>query len=319
MLLKKPEAHQRLWAFADQGIVSSGNFATALMLARALKPSEFGVYAVLFAAILFLNTIQAALVTYPLSIFGAPLSVADLRDWAAKGTTCTLILGGALAACMCLICLAARQAGLIPMVCLAMIAWQLQETTRVAFFAHLRQKEAVTGDAVSYLGQALLVAILWRSGILTVRLAFAAIAFSSFVAFGFQAIQLRLSPRIVSSWRDFARTSRKVGTWGLPARVATLFTLQAFPWVLFFTHGATSAGIYQALGSAVAVSNPIVFSTGNLITATMAGSVGRLRFERSFRHGLYGFAIVAPYYFNRIADAAPNSADLLRSQLALCT
>jgi hypothetical protein len=28
----------------------------------------------------------------------------------------------------------------------------------------------------------------------------------------------------------------------------------------------------------------------------MAGGVGRLRFERSFRHALYGLAVVAPYY-----------------------
>jgi hypothetical protein len=266
------------------------------MLARALKPSEFGVYAILFAAILFLNTVHAALVTYPLSLFGAPMSAIDLQDWTSKAVASTLVLGGPLCCCICLICVVAGRPGLIPVVSLATVAWQLQEATRMSFFAHLRQKHAVTGDGVSYLGQALLVAVLWHYGKLTVPLAFTVIALSSAAAFGLQLAQLRLSPRSVAHWRDFARASREVGTWGLPARLATLFTLQAFPWALFLSHGAASAGIYQALGSAVAVSNPVVFSTGNLITATMAGTVGRERFARSFRHGVYGLVIISPYY-----------------------
>jgi hypothetical protein len=296
MPVKKSESRQRLWAFADQGVVSLGNFVTTLLLARALKPSEFGVFSVLFASILFLNTIHAALVTYPLSIFGAPMPAAGLKDWTTKAIVGTLALNGVLISCMCLICLAVSHPELIPAVCLAMLAWQLQETTRMGFFAHLRQKHALPGDAVSYLGQALLIAVLWHSGMLTVKMAFAFIALSSAVAFGLQVAQFGLSPPMLSSWRDFAKASRELGTWGLPARIATLFTLQAFPWVLFYTHGAASAGIFQAVGSSVAVSNPVVFSTCNLITATMAGSPGRERFVRSFRHALYGLAVIAPYF-----------------------
>src|SRR5271170_6186042 len=73
-LLRTREAHQRFWAFIDQGVVSLGNFMATVMLARALKPGEFGIFALLFGSILFLNTVHAALVTYPLSIFGAPMT-----------------------------------------------------------------------------------------------------------------------------------------------------------------------------------------------------------------------------------------------------
>ena len=234
--------------------------------------------------------------TYPLSIFGAPMTTLDLREWTTKAIAGTAIVGGCAAACISLMCLAVGQPRLILVVCLAMISWQLQETTRNAFFAHLHQKNAVLGDAASYLGQAVLIAALWHRGAITLQRTFGVIAISSVVGFFIQAAQLKLSSRGLSSWRDFGRASRKLGAWGLPARMATFFTLQAFPWVLFYTHGLVAPGIYQALGSSVSVSNPIVFSTGNLITASVARDKGSKGFDRAVRHGQHGLAIVCAYY-----------------------
>jgi hypothetical protein len=104
---------------------------------------------------------------------------------------------------------------------------------------------------------------------------------------------------------EFVQASRNLARWGLPARIAALFTVQAFPWILFYSHGAASAGIFQALCSPAALTNPVVFSTGNLITATIAGGTGRERFERAFRHGLYGLAAIGPYYL--VALVVPHT------------
>jgi hypothetical protein len=302
MLSKTPEVHQRFWAFFDQGIVSIGNFITTLLLVRALRPGEFGIFALLFGSIIFFNTVHAALVTYPLSIYGAPMTVAELQRWTTKAISGTVLVGVGVFVCMWLVCIAAARPGLTLIVSLAAIAWQLQETTRTGFFAHMRQKQAVSGDAASYLGQAVLIALLWNRGAVTLHRTFAVIAFTSAVAFCIQAAQLKLSFRGLSAWREFVLASQKLGTWGLPARIASFFNAQAFPWVLFYSHGAASAGVFQALVSSVAVSNPVVFSTCNLITATVAGDSGTKRFDRAMRHGLYGLAIVCPYFMVGLLD-----------------
>jgi O-antigen/teichoic acid export membrane protein len=296
MISKTPEVYQRFWAFLDQGMVSIGNFITTLLLARTLRPGEFGIFALLFGSIVFLNTVHAALVTYPLSIHGAPMTTGALQKWTTKAISGTLMVGVGVFISISLICFAAGEPGLTLVVSLAAIAWQLQETTRTTFFAHLRQKQAVPGDATSYLGQAVLIALLWNHGAVTLQRTFSAIAFTSFIAFCIQVAQLKLSFHGLSGWREFVFASQKLGTWGLPARVASFFTAQAFPWVLFYYHGAAAAGIFQALGSSVAVSNPVVFSTCNLITATVAGDSGAKRLDRALRHALYGLAIVCPYF-----------------------
>jgi hypothetical protein len=302
MLSKTPEVQQRFWALLDQGIVSIGNFITTLLLVRTLRPDEFGIFALLFGSIIFFNTVHAVLVTYPLSIYGAPMTVAELQRWTTKAISGTVMVGAGVFGGIGLVCIAAGQPGLTLIVSLAAIAWQLQETTRTGFFAHLRQKQAVPGDAASYLGQALLIAFLWNRGAVTLHRTFAVIAFTSALAFCIQVAQLKLSFRGLSAWREFVLASRKLGTWGLPARIASFFTAQAFPWVLFYSHGAASSGVFQALVSSVAVSNPVVFSTCNLITATVAGDSGAKRFDRAMRHGLYGLAIVCPYFMVAMLD-----------------
>ena len=81
-----------VWALADQGIVSLGNCATNVMLARSLAVAEFGIFALLLEAMLFLNSLQAALVIYPLSVRGAILDREGLRRLAGSCLMLTLAL-----------------------------------------------------------------------------------------------------------------------------------------------------------------------------------------------------------------------------------
>src|SRR3954454_21269188 len=57
-------------ALIDQGLVSGINFVTAVVVARNLAPTSYGYYALLFAAILFINGLQTALITGPLMVIG---------------------------------------------------------------------------------------------------------------------------------------------------------------------------------------------------------------------------------------------------------
>jgi hypothetical protein len=70
---------QGFWALADQGVVSLGTFLMSILLARHLAPAEYGIYALIFAAIFFFNGIHMSLVTYPLSVSGATVDTERLR------------------------------------------------------------------------------------------------------------------------------------------------------------------------------------------------------------------------------------------------
>src|SRR5579864_7820127 len=71
---------QGVWSLADQGSVSLGAFLSSLLLARTLVPSEYGVYVLIINLALFMNNVASAVVTYPLSIRGAVIDAAGLRE-----------------------------------------------------------------------------------------------------------------------------------------------------------------------------------------------------------------------------------------------
>src|SRR3954470_15837197 len=107
--LRRTDEHmQRFWALADQGVVSLGNFATTLLMARYLPASEFGIYSLLFSTILFLNSLHSALVTLPVLIRGAGMSSPELRLWASAAilatSSLTAVFGG-------IVAIAARMTG----------------------------------------------------------------------------------------------------------------------------------------------------------------------------------------------------------------
>src|SRR5690348_2243243 len=62
---------QYLWAGLDQGMFSFANFIMNVFLARALSPSEYGVFAVGQSLFLFIVGFQNALIIEPMSVLGA--------------------------------------------------------------------------------------------------------------------------------------------------------------------------------------------------------------------------------------------------------
>jgi Na+-driven multidrug efflux pump len=181
----------------------------------------------------------------------------------------------------------------MPYVGAAIVMWQLQETTRTAFFSHFRQRDALPGDVISYLGQALVMILLSRFGRLSLETVFLAMSATSLAGFVLQAAQLRLRWPRRGGWSEVAGDASAYGMWGLPARISMLFSVQAFPWMLFHARGAAAAAAFQALTSAVSFTNPVTIGTGNLVTATVARDIGPERFAAATRHAAYGLAVLA--------------------------
>ena len=63
--------HQKLnWTIADQGVVSGVNFITGLLIARFLGIEAFGVFTLVWMAVLFVNSIQIAMISAPMMTIG---------------------------------------------------------------------------------------------------------------------------------------------------------------------------------------------------------------------------------------------------------
>lgn len=59
------------WAIADQGLVSTTNFAASVLAAKTMSPEDFGLYSVGFTVLLLLGSLHSALVSEPMLVLGA--------------------------------------------------------------------------------------------------------------------------------------------------------------------------------------------------------------------------------------------------------
>jgi O-antigen/teichoic acid export membrane protein len=258
------------WALCDQAIVSGGNFLTNLVLIRTLAPSSYGAYALILNAVLFLNNLHTNMVAYPVCIQGARSDDEGLRGVATGGVLATLLGLVVSALVITAACFSIHRAFLIPIVVAATLFWQFQETLRTVFVARLAYKRALAGDALSYLGQAaVLAAICWHS-VPGLPLVFSVVLGTSLLAGAAQAIQLRPSQISRPMRRSFFRELWRLGKWSTLAKVAAFFTFQAFPWLLAYTSGLVTVASFQALFQLVALANPLLLGFNNLIIASIA-------------------------------------------------
>src|SRR5579863_6758098 len=61
-----------IWAVADQAMISGSNFTTMVLVARGLgDPAQFGIFTLVYSALLFSNQLQSALITQPHNVLGS--------------------------------------------------------------------------------------------------------------------------------------------------------------------------------------------------------------------------------------------------------
>ena len=128
------------WALLDQSVVSGSNFVIGILLARFLGPEAFGIFVLLQAVMLYVNSYQGALIFQPM-LSAAPQLTENERNKYLQGVFAmqlmlTLFLGLAATA----IAVVAHMFGLINMagldvntiaaVICAMFGFQLQDWQR---------------------------------------------------------------------------------------------------------------------------------------------------------------------------------------------
>jgi O-antigen/teichoic acid export membrane protein len=316
------------WALCDQAIVSGGNFLTNLVLIRTLAPSSYGGYALLLNAMLFANSLHTNMVAYSVCVRGAQSDDEALRGVATGGLIATLSGVAINAVLITAACFSIHRSSLIPIVVGAVLFWQLQETLRTVFVSRLAYRRALAGDALSYLGQAALVAAVCCRHEPSLFFVFAVILVSSLLAGIVQAVQIRPNQLDGDVLQSFFRELWRLGKWNTLAKVVAFFTFQVFPWLLAYRSGLAAVASLQSLYQLVALANPLLLGFNNLIIASIAGrkradgvvpwtaAAKQIRLAAILLGSYFAVLAICPYFFMRMLYGSHSpylaNASLLR-------
>lgn len=271
----------RLWPLADQALVSGTNFVTMVLLARGMAPARFGSFTLLYAVLLFANGLQSSLITQPHNVLAATRTGEDYRRF----TTSLAIAQLVVAAAAGLLALAAGAIGLLvgwraaPLLMIlgaAIVAWQLQEFVRRVLYTERRVSAAFVNDLISYAGQGVTVAVLWRFSELTPGVALWVIAATSAAGAAYGFVQIR--PSLIATFRgDALRETWHFGKW-----LAGGETLRWLSSVELYQYLA--AGLLGTAATATIRSAQVIFGPTRLLLFSL-NDVLPIKFARSLRSG----------------------------------
>jgi O-antigen/teichoic acid export membrane protein len=159
------------WALTDQAVVSATNFLTSVMLARFMGLREFGVFALAWMSVLFVNSLQNALIVAPMMSIGPKQESKDRPQYFGAVVFQELVL---VFFCFILVFIALSIAGnyfhqanlhlLTLPLAFSAFAYQMQDFVRRYFFATRQGKRALADDAISYLTQLPILLGLYKAG-----------------------------------------------------------------------------------------------------------------------------------------------------------
>jgi O-antigen/teichoic acid export membrane protein len=297
------------WTLADQGVVSSGNFLLNVLLARTLSEDDYGKFALFLGAIFILRAIDYSLISYPLSV--RLCHATDEERPRLLGNT--LLLMGVLSLVLVVVFalggMVLEDVIVLP-ACLCYLCWQAHETTRRCLLADFRYRSAVWGDAFSYVGQALLIAVLSWTHIVTLTSALYVMSATFAVGAFVHASKLKYTWPDLAETRLLAREYLSVGKWSLVNYQLVLFRAQLFPWTLAAVAGTAATASLQAGLNIANMMNPIIFGIGNAIPQVAAqahrtdGVIGASR-------AAYGYVLFGMGPILVICAAAVLMPDLL--------
>lgn len=190
------------WALADQALVSGSNFVASILLARFLGLELFGQFVLIYSILLYANTIQVTMIISPMMSLAPQVRNQKARDEFLRGAFAvqaffsgTLIIVIML---LGLLMIAVRPSyisyDIIVSFSLAAALFQMQDWLRRFFFVNSAGMKAFVNDLISYLGQVLVLLLLYHFSKLNVPNAFLAIAGTSTAACVFGVLTEKLTP-----------------------------------------------------------------------------------------------------------------------------
>jgi O-antigen/teichoic acid export membrane protein len=155
------------WAVIDQGVVSSANFVTGILLARIMGVDEFGRYVLAWTVVLFAQSIQNAAILAPMLSIGPKYDGEAAREYfdAAILRQRIYVIASALVSWSGLkiaaVVTSIEQLHAIAFpVAVAVLVSQTQEFVRRYYFAAMRPKRSLVADTIRYCLQVCLIIII---------------------------------------------------------------------------------------------------------------------------------------------------------------
>jgi O-antigen/teichoic acid export membrane protein len=270
-------AQQGIIAAADQGIISITNFASALLLARAVEPTEFGVYAVGFLLLHLLRALQDGLIVQPLSTYGPVMEIGAFRRYATENGVLQVLLAGSSAAAAAvfgwfLTFLGNDTAGpTLFIMWFVFLTWPLQEFIRRCFYSRNQIPKGVVNTITASLIR-LGVLVIWASeNRLNGQAGLNAIGWGSLIALTlgiWQARQFWTFRKI-----DVLKTARKnweFGKWVLGGSLANWGAAELYPLLAAGIISFAAAGAYRALQNLVAPVHVLLRAIDTFLTPRAA-------------------------------------------------
>ncbi|HMB96025.1 MAG TPA: hypothetical protein VKK61_08305 [Tepidisphaeraceae bacterium] len=293
--------HRRAtWVLMDQGIVSIGNFLTANLLGRKLPEGEFGNFGLLLETMLYFNSLQSALVIYPLTVKGATGDRENLGRLATLSILFSFLLLPVLGFGMGFSIQRALNNWYIVFPGIAaMLLWQLQETMRRGLMSDLRFADTLIGDFISYPGQAIIIFCLAHYTTVTLDRAFLIIGATSALATCIQGWQIGLKPVELHMLKSVGIEFWRLGRWMVLSASSTLVSTLAYWWTLKWRFGPETCGVFTAIAQLFKPANPIVSSMCGLIVPAVARSSveggSHAASRTATKYILFGAMLIFPY------------------------
>ncbi len=270
-------ARQGYLSGLDQALISLTNFATSIMLARALSPTQFGAYGVGFILLRAARAFQEGLVVQPMTSLTPLLEVEDRRGYLSGSAGVQLGLASA-EALVCaglgwaLIQLGNDVAGptLFALWCPLLLA-QPQEFVRRVFYTLDQVSLAVLNTLVSSVVQLVLLAWFLAAGGDSGTVGLYAIGWSSGAALLLGLLQTRQlwigrGVDLLATWRR----NWRFGRWVLGGTAASWIAVEVYPVLTAGLVSFAATGAYRALQNVVAPIHSLLRAMDTYFTPRLA-------------------------------------------------
>jgi O-antigen/teichoic acid export membrane protein len=258
---------------ADQAMVSGVNFLVGILLARLLGVAGYGRFVLAFSAVLFLNSIQMALILSPMMVIGAKkdqnekaayFGAVFMQQICFVFFSILLILGGG----FILVQLVPKwQVGnlLLPLAAAA-VGFQTQEFFRRYCFTQIQARAAIMIDGIYYGGQILILALIASYGKLTPVVALWGIAGAASIAIlaGLVGIRGKLAFD-VPVFKNTVKQHWDFGKWLGGSAVLQWFSGQLFIYVSAACLSAAAAGAIKAAQNIVGITHILFLGMENFV------------------------------------------------------
>ena len=268
---------REIWALTDQSIVSATNFLTNVMLLRFMGLREFGVFALAWMSVMFVNSLQSALIIAPLMSIGPKQEEKDRPFYFGAVVFqeivfvffCFVFVFAALRVSSHIFPHAGLQQLALPLAVSA-FAYQMQDFVRRYFFATRQSSRALADDALSYLTQLPILFLLHRAGHLNSATALWTMAVTSLL--GLVPGWLWME-QLDFNWKwikAIARRHWKISRWLTGSALLVWTSGNLFVIAAPVYYGAAAAGVLKASQNLMGVTHVWFQGLDNVVPAETA-------------------------------------------------